>query len=244
MARKLVSAALLVLALAVFVPVAASVFPAPAFGEDAAAQVVKERTLWDNIKAGGLTEMFIILLSIVGLALSIQGMVELRRDRQIPPHVLQEIEGLVEEQNYEEALDYCDSEDNFLANVAGAALTKISNGYDRMLDATGEAVEENASILNTRISYLSLIASVAPMLGLLGTVLGMIEAFNVIAAMQGATTPAELADGISKALITTATGLIVAIPILVVYMFLRNRVMRITQEVTVLMGEILDSFRQ
>ena len=242
MARRFFSIGLLCLTLGVTVPLVLSVLPAQAGAQQTASELQK-RTLLDNIKAGGLTEVFIILLSIVGLALSIQGAVELRRDRQIPPHVLQELEALIEEQNYEGALEFCEGEDNFLANVAGTALAKVGNGYERMVEAAGEGLEENASILNTRISYLSLIASVAPMLGLLGTVIGMIEAFDTIATLKGAANPAELADSISKALITTATGLIVAIPILVVYMFLRNKVMRITQEVSILMSEVLDHFR-
>lgn len=200
-------------------------------------------SLWDNIKAGGITEALILLLSVVAMALAIQNAVELRRDRQVPPHVLQELEGLVGEQNYDEAIDLCEREDNFLCNVMANALAKIGNGYERMVEAAGEGVEENASILNNRLMYLSLIASVAPMLGLLGTVVGMIQAFNVIAALRGVANPADLAEGISKALITTATGLYVAIPTLIIYMAFRNRVIRITQEVTVIAGELLDNFR-
>ena len=206
-------------------------------------EAMETRSLWDNIKAGGITEALILLLSVVAMALAIQNAVELRRDRQIPPHLLQELEALIGEQNYDEAIDLCEAEDNFLCNVMAGALAKIGNGYERMVEAGGEGVEENASILNGRLTYLSLIASIAPMLGLLGTVVGMIEAFNVIAAMRGAANPADLADGISKALITTCTGLFVAIPTLVVYMFFRNRVIRITQEVSVISGELLDTFR-
>lgn len=209
----------------------------------AAAEMGEAITLWDNIKAGGITEALILLLSVVAMALAVQNAVELRRDRQVPPHVLQELEGLIDEQNYDEAIDMCEAEDNFLCNVMESALSKVGNGYERMVEAAGEGVEENASILNGRLTYLSLIASIAPMLGLLGTVIGMIEAFNIIARMRGAANPADLAGGISKALITTCTGLFVAIPTLVLYMFFRNRVIRLTQEVTVIAGELLDAFR-
>jgi biopolymer transport protein ExbB len=113
-----------------------------------------------------------------------------------------------------------------------------------MRDAIDEVSDEEATTLFQKISYLSLIASVAPMLGLLGTVGGMIEAFNVIAAMEGMANPADLAAGISKALITTLTGLIVAIPVLSFYMFFRNRVIKLSMEASAISGELIDRFRQ
>lgn len=116
-------------------------------------------------------------------------------------------------------------------------------GYQRMVEGAGEALEESTSILNIRIGYQALIATVEPMLGLLGTVIGMIEAFDTLAALKGAANPAELADSIAKALVTTATGLIIAIPVLVMYMYLKNKMMRIVQETTIIVGELLDHFK-
>jgi len=204
---------------------------------------VRGMTLWDNIKAGGLTEIIIILLSVVGLSLTIEHAVSIRREKLVPPYVLNELEQLFDEEEYEEAMDLCDQEDCFLCRVVGAGLARIGGGYERMAEAIQEVGEEEATTLHQKISYLSLIATIAPMLGLLGTVIGMIEAFNKIAAMAGAANPADLAHGISKALITTASGLIVAIPVMCAYMFFRNRVIKVVQEVGAITGELMERFR-
>lgn len=131
-----------------------------------------------------------------------------------------------------------------LCRVVGAGLAKIGGGYVQMKEAIDEVSEEEATNLTQKISYLSLISGVAPMLGLLGTVAGMIEAFDKIAVMKGATNPSDLADSISKALITTFLGLIVAIPTTAGYMFFRNRVMKLAQEASAITGELIDRFRR
>jgi biopolymer transport protein ExbB len=215
-----------------------------AWGQEADAAGSRQRTMWDTIKAGGATEAVIILLSVVGLALIIEHAVSIRREKLIPPYVLSELESLFDEEEYEEALELCDQDDSLLSRVVGAGLSKLSGGYSRMREAVDEVSEEETASLFQKISYLSLIASVAPMLGLLGTVIGMIQAFNVIAAMEGAANPADLADGISKALVTTCTGLIVAIPVLSAYMIYRNRVIKLSLEAIAITGELLERFRQ
>ncbi len=201
------------------------------------------RTMWDNIRAAGATGAIIILLSVCGLALAIEHTVSIRREKLIPPYILSELESLFDEEEYEEAMDLCDQEDSVLCRIVGAGLAKIGGGYARMKESVDEVSTEETTTLVQKISYLSLIASVAPMLGLLGTVIGMVEAFNVIATMKGAANPADLAEGISKALMTTLMGLIVAIPCLAAYMFFRNRVMKLSLEASAISGELLDRFR-
>jgi len=219
------------------------------FAGEAWAQDVAEtataapRTAWDSIKDGGWTEAVIILLSVVGLALMIEHAVSIRREKLIPPYILSELESLFDEEEYEEAMDVCDREDSMLCRIVGAGLAKIGGGYGRMREAIEDVGEEEKTTLFQKISYLSLIASIAPMLGLLGTVIGMIESFNQIAALKGAANPSDLASGISKALITTCTGLIVAIPVLSAYMFFRNKVMKLSLEASAISGELLDRFR-
>jgi biopolymer transport protein ExbB len=205
---------------------------------------VAERTFLDNIKAGGIIGYTIILLSVAGLALMIEHAVSLRRDKLIPPYVVSELEGLFDEEEYEEAMDLCDQEDSMLARVVGAGLAKIGGGYVQMKEAVDEVSEEEATNLTQKISYLSLIAGIAPMLGLLGTVAGMIEAFDTIAVKKGAVNPSDFADSISKALITTFLGLIVAIPTSAAYMFFRNRVMKLSQEASAITGELISRFRK
>ena len=202
-----------------------------------------QRTLLDNVKAAGVVGWIEILISVVGVALVIDYLVNIRREKLAPPYLLSELENLFDEELYDEAMDLCDSEDTYLTRVVGGGLSKVGSGFDRMMEAAMTTGDEETLALNQKLSYLSLIASIEPMLGLLGTVLGMIKAFNVIAVMGGVATPADLADGISQALITTAIGLMVAIPMTCVYLFFRNRVLRIVQEVAAIAGELFDRFR-
>jgi len=206
--------------------------------------VETERTFLDNIKAGGPVGYTIILLSVAGLALMIEHAVSLRREKLIPPYLLSELENLFDEEEYEEAMDLCDQEDAMLCRVVGAGLAKIGGGYAQMKEAIEEVSEEEATNLTQKISYLSLVSGIAPMLGLLGTVQGMIKAFDKIAVMRGALNPSDLAESISMALITTFLGLLVAIPTTAGYMFFRNKVMKLSQEASAITGELIARFRQ
>jgi len=211
--------------------------------EEEAAPAQQQMTLIDVIKYGGVIEGVIILLSIAGLALIIEEAITMRRDTLIPPEILADIEVLFDEEQYEEALDLCESEDTFITKVLAAGLAKISVGYDAMIEGMEVAGEEETVRLNGKVSYLSLIGSTSPMLGLLGTVTGMIMAFNKIAAASGAANAADLASGISQALITTASGLIVAIPVMAAFFILKNKVMRISLEVSAVSSELVERFR-
>jgi len=109
--------------------------------------------------------------------------------------------------------------------------------------AVKETMEEEQLKQLMRLGWLSLIAAVGPMLGLFGTVQGMIGAFQQIAATKGAADPASLADNISLALITTLDGLLVAIPITSAFVFLRNRLVTATLEVGAVVEDIFERFR-
>jgi len=198
---------------------------------------------WEVIKSMGATGIVIVLLSVAGLALIIDFMVNIRRDKLVPQDIVSELEQLFEQEQYEQAMELCDAEDCFFTRICGAGLAKLGAGYERMTEAVQEAGEEELTALNQKIGWLSLIGTVAPMLGLLGTVIGMIDAFSTIASLGGAANPADLAEGISKALITTLMGLMVAIPVLSAYTFFRNRVTRVMLEVGVITGDLLDRFR-
>lgn len=193
--------------------------------------------------AMGACGIVIVLLSVAGLALIIDFAVNIRREKLLPPHVISEIEQLFEQEQYEQAIELCEAEDCFFTRILGAGLAKLGAGYERMTTAIQEAAEEEMTALYHKIGWLALIGSVAPMLGLLGTVQGMIEAFTTIASKSGAANPADLAEGISKALVTTFEGLVVAIPVLTAYTFFKNRVARIMLELGVISGDLLDRFR-
>ncbi|NUM34666.1 MAG: MotA/TolQ/ExbB proton channel family protein [Candidatus Brocadiae bacterium] len=203
-----------------------------------------EFNLISLIKASGFLGWLIIFLSIISVALEIEFFVKLQRNKLIPPELLQEIEELFEEESYEEVMETCTAEPGFFTNVLSAALPKAEEGFEPMMNAAKAAIEEESIKLHQRISWLQLLGSLAPMLGLLGTVQGMIIAFHKIASMEGAPKPKHLADGIYVALLTTFEGLIVAIPCLFCYFFLKNKLVRINMEVGLIVEELLEHFRK
>lgn len=198
---------------------------------------------WDALKASGACGVVIILLSIAFLALAIQYAVEQKREKLMPPHVLAELEQLFEEQAYDEAAEMCQAEDCYLTRIVGAGLAQMEGGYDSIMKGVELTGDEETTKYFMKLSNLALIAGVSPMLGLFGTVQGMIEAFAVIASTSGGANPAQLADSISKALMTTFEGLLVAIPCTCAFHFLRNRLINITLETASFVASLFQRFR-
>lgn len=200
-------------------------------------------TLGDNLKATGLVGIFIGLLSIAMIAFIIEHFINVQRGKIIPPEIIQELEVFFEEEDYEGALQFCEANPGFVTNILAAALPRMSQGFEAMKETAMEIGEEEAVNLQIKISFLSLSAGLGPMLGLFGTVWGMIKAFNKLASMKGAANAASLATGISLALMTTLLGLLIAMPSLLFYFFFKNRVTRIILEAGVVVSEFVDRFR-
>jgi len=133
-------------------------------------------------------------------------------------------------------------DESFLGQVLSAGLAKLSSGYDKALEAMQEVGQEENMKLEHRLSYMALIGTVSPMVGLFGTVYGMIQAFDVIARSTAQPKPSELAEGISTALLTTLVGLAIAIPAIAAYNILRNRVSRLVLEVGILSEGLMGRF--
>jgi biopolymer transport protein ExbB len=200
-------------------------------------------SLGDIIMGGGVIGWVIILLSIVSLALAIEHFVTIRRDKLVPPELIDEIEALFEEEEYQEALELCESEPNYLTNILSAGLPKINAGFEAMEKAMDEVAEEEAIKLHQKVGWLSLIGNIAPMMGLFGTVYGMIQAFNEITRLGAAVTPKDLSAGISTALITTLFGLFVAMPSLFFFFVFRNRVIKVSLEISAIADDLVERFR-
>lgn len=214
-----------------------------AYAQDRGPAAPQKITLWQTLKWGGWIGFTILLLSVAGLGLIIEHAITIRRDALVPPDLLGNIESLFEDEEYEEAMQICETQPTFLTNVLAAGLPKIDHGFEEIEKAMVEVGEQEAVRLHQKIGYLSLIANVSPMMGLLGTVAGMIGAFNTIATKQGAPNPADLAGDISKALVTTFLGLTVAIPLTAAFFYFRNRVIRIILEVGAISGELMEKFK-
>jgi biopolymer transport protein ExbB len=201
--------------------------------------------MWEILFIGGGTIGWIIwAMSVVTLAIIVQFFVSIRRANILPEEVRVRIEGMFDNRQYREVIELTATEPSFLSHTIHAALGEASRGYNAMERALEEAAEERTANLLRRIEWLNLIGNVSPMLGLLGTVWGMILAFFEIVAAGGTTPePARLAHAIGIALVTTLLGLGVAIPALSVYGVMRNRIDSLSSEAIVVAEDLLSGFR-
>jgi len=200
-------------------------------------------TIGKYLEYGGVVGYLILLCSVVMVALIIEHCVNIKRDKIVPPEVVDELEALLQEQEYQEALELCETEKNFVTAMVGAALTHMEHGFDEMRDAATMAAQAETSKLNTKISYISLLANIAPMLGLFGTVFGMVGAFTEIVKLGPAVTPKDLASGVQQALITTVDGLMVAIPCITFGFWIKNKVNQICDELSSIGFDMIERFR-
>lgn len=182
-------------------------------------------------------------LSFTLVALFVMNLLTARRENVVPIHLVEGFEAHLNEKRYQEAYELAKNDDSFLGQVLSAGLGKLSAGYAQAIEAMQEVGEEENMKLEHRLSYMALIGSVAPMLGLFGTVHGMIDSFRVIANATAAPKPKELAEGISTALFTTLVGLAIAIPAIAAYNILRNRVQRLVLEVGILSEGLMSRFQ-
>jgi biopolymer transport protein ExbB len=164
----------------------------------------------------------ILFCSVVSLAISMERLWVLRRKLIIPKDFIFRIEEHVKRNKIAEAMFLCQGDSSSIARIFLAGLKNAGRGMWLVKEAIEEKGRREGVILERNIGVLLTIANLSPLLGLLGTVSGMIKTFNAIS-LHGVVGPAPLAGGIAEALITTATGLLVAIPTLVAYRFLVDK---------------------
>ena len=222
-----------------------AVSTAPLFAQDtpAPAPTADSKSAFSVFADSGPIGLLIVLLSVVALAVIIENFVSLKRDKLAPPELIDEIQALFDEEQFQEAMELCENEPSFFTRVTGAGVAKIGHAFETIEKSIEEMGDEESIRLHQKIGWLSLIANVAPMMGLLGTVGGMVKAFNTIASSAGQASPAELAGGISQALLTTMFGLIVAIPTTAAFAFLRNRLVKTVIEVGAIIEDMFERFR-
>ena len=203
---------------------------------------VQKQSLWSIINAGGIIGWVIIGLSFVSLGLIIEHFTSIKDDKLIPPDFVAALQTSIEEKKYQDAMQLCEASDNYISRIMMVGLSEIRYGYEAMVESMSTIGEEESIKLNQKIGYLSLIGTVAPMLGLLGTVTGMIYAFKKIAEMP-VTDAKMLAGGIYMALVTTVEGLTVALPTMFFYSFFQDRVTNIGLEAGAVCEELVRKFK-
>jgi len=199
-----------------------------------------ETSLWGIIKQGGITMFPLAALSIAGIGLIIYGFMIVGTDKMLKPELVPQLQDRLNELDYEGAQNLCITDPCIMTNILNAGLDRINDGVldvASMEKAMEEASVQEVTVGMRPISYLSIIAQIAPMLGLFGTVLGMIKAFQKIS-LGGMGNAELLAGNIGEAMVTTATGLVVAIPTMLFYFYLKTRFTANVSQLSRILGNL------
>ncbi|MCB9799386.1 MAG: MotA/TolQ/ExbB proton channel family protein [Candidatus Omnitrophica bacterium] len=198
-------------------------------------------SLWGILQSGGVVMIALGLLSIVLLALVLFLYLKLNAPKLVPAEFSENIINLLNKHQYDQAADLADGSDSLISAIVLEGLDKKGQGPNTCRESVELAARKEVSSLWTSLNYISDIAQIAPMLGLLGTVLGMIQAFNTIAFEAAVVKPILLAGGVSKAMITTAGGLVIAIIATIFYALLRSKAQYITDLIQNTTSRILEA---
>lgn len=244
-ARTLLYALGLLTMLAIVAPLALQAQePRPAPGVNVAAErtPAPSRSLLQIIRAGGIVMIPILVSSMLVTVFVFERALALRRDRVLPGPFVKRVMHQLREGNLDrdDARELCEQNSSPIAEVLLAAFRKWGKPSVEVEQTILDEGERAAIDLRKHVRLFNAVATISPLLGLLGTVLGMITAFNDIASSAAMGRPELLAVGISEALITTAAGLVVAIPSLVLYLFFNARVDALVIEIDRIGKEVVN----
>ena len=197
--------------------------------------------LFDIFLKGGVIMWAILFSSVIGLSVVIDRFITLRRAKINVPAFIVRLRGFIKNKDMNGALSFCMQEKSPMANMVRKGLKKFNFGHERVKEAIENAGRQEVSKLEKGLSILATVAGVAPLLGFLGTVTGMIQAFMTIEELAGAANPSDLAGGIWEALTTTAFGLIVGIPALAFYNYFVNAVKKFVGDMETVANDVVDS---
>ena len=189
---------------------------------------------------GGYIMWPILLCSVIGLAIVIDRYIVLHKSKTNIPAFMVRIRGLLKRKDISGAISYCIEEKSPVSNIIRKGLKKYNLGHERVKEAIENAGSQEISKLEKGLPFLATIAGIAPLLGFLGTVTGMISAFMTIQDLAGAANPSDLAGGIWEALITTAFGLIVGIPALAFYNHFVSSVKKLVGDIETVANDVID----
>lgn len=248
MAAAVAALAVLGMGFSVWAQNEAPAAPAP---EAAPAQETKESTGLGFVEVVGSSGAFGVVLwlalgacSVAAVALAIDSFITIKDKKISPEDLVTLVREAMEQGDVMKALKHCDEHPTPLANILTAGFSNVQEGYDVIQDVVGVAADMESEKLMQRVAYLNVCANLAPMLGLLGTVQGMIMAFGNIAGSQmGAAQTGLLAKNIAQALWTTAGGLVIAIPAISFYTYFKNRATKIILSMESLTMDLIKSLR-
>lgn len=198
---------------------------------------------WDIVQTGGWLMYMLGALSIIGLTLVLCILLSLRRERIAHRKLLMELHRLLQSRRIDEAAVLCQNDPSPAASIARVAIDYCRRASPPDAGILKEIVERESSRqavrLQDRVRYLVDIAVMAPVIGLLGTVMGMLRAFQAVALDVARANPIVVAAGVSQALVTTAAALLVAIPAMMCYAYYRNRGSRLLSDLEIVGADLL-----
>lgn len=189
---------------------------------------------------GGFIMWLILACSVIGLMVIIDRFIVLRKAKINIPAFMVRIRGYIKKKDISGAISHCMEENSPVSNIVRKGLKKYKLGHERVKESIENAGRQEISKLEKGLPILASVAGIAPLLGFLGTVTGMITAFMTIQDLQGAANPSDLAGGIWEALITTAFGLIVGIPALGFYNYFQNAVKKLVGDMETVANDVVD----
>lgn len=209
--------------------------PTSAFAAEEAEAATKQLDFMEIVEKGGPMMFPLALLSIVAMVLILLYLLTIRRNAVVSDRFMNTAEAMIRKRDFVGLIGYCHRQNQCMARITQKSIEFMTKNRGSSFSEIREIAESEGSrqagMLSSRITYLADIGSIAPMVGLLGTVLGMIKSFLHISqgGFEGAR-QMKLAEGVSEALVTTATGLVVGIPALVFYSIFRGRVQKYVSE--------------
>ena len=221
---------------------AAGSAPAPA----PASSAKDESLLLWIYKAEGIFFLPQLLMSIALVAMIVLYFMQVGQKEFLPLDLVDQMDVLTKEKKFQDAYDTVKNNNSLAARLVTAGIVRLQTSggqYDQALEAMQEIGEDEGMKFDHRLSYLAMLANIATMVGLLGTVWGMVAAFMVIAQSDTSPKPSELATGVSQALVTTVWGLLQAIPAIVAHTFMKNRVSRMMLETGIAAERMLGRFQ-
>lgn len=198
--------------------------------------------VWMMKSLGWFFSPIFVVMSLTMVAFMVMNYISIRRASLVPEELVRHFGTLLDEAKYQDAYQVARDDESLLGKVLSAGLSRMQSGYDKAVQAMQDVAQEETMRLEHQLGYLSLIGNLAPMIGLFGTVVGMIDAFQVIAAGGSAPSPQKLAEGIATAMFTTMVGLAIALPSLAFYDIFRNRLARFTLEIGIISDNFMSRF--
>ncbi len=199
----------------------------------------KGMTLLEIIKSGGIVMVILLLLSVAGVGLIIYNFMTLKREKLAPEDFAAKAIEKLKKGEVAEVRKLCKAQDCLMSQMVLVGLDRKSSGGTASTEAMETFIRKELARIWQNLGYLTDIANIAPLLGLLGTVLGMIEAFNAVTMHSSAAKAALLASGISKAMVNTAGGLFIAIGIMIFYSYFKGMIQDIVGNIESQAGDLV-----